>query len=73
MPKTITLSQQEWKDLAERIGIMGQIFQQLLTARNQDGMGALDAQDCAADIICAMAAINYVAYNAADKCIFVGV
>ena len=73
MAKTMTLSPQEWKDLADRIGTMGQIFQRILIAQNQDGMGALDAQDCAADIICALAAINYVALNAADKCIFVGV
>lgn len=73
MAQAMTLSPQEWKDLAERIGILGTMMQKILVAQNNDGMGAQDAQDCAADIICAMAAINYVALNAADKCIFVGV
>ena len=73
MAQTLTLSPQEWKDLAERIGTLGTMMQKILVMQNNDGMGARDAQDCAADIICAMAAINYVAFNAADKCIFVEV
>ena len=73
MAKAMTLSPQEWKDLAERIGIIGQGVQRILTLSDRDGMGSQDAQDVAADIICAMAAINYVALNAADKCVFVGV
>lgn len=73
MAQTMTLTPQEWIDLAERIGVLGVMMQKILAFQNNDGMGVQDAQDCAADIICAMAAINYVALNAADKCIFVGV
>ena len=73
MAQAMTLSPQEWKELADRIKILGVMMQKILIAQNNDGMGVEDAQDCAADIICAMAAINYVALNAADKCVFVGV
>lgn len=73
MPKTMTLSPQEWKELASRIETMGQLFQQILIKQNYEGAGKRDAEECEADIICAITAINYVAEFASDKCVFVGV
>lgn len=71
MEKTMTLSKQEWKELAERIEAMGNIFQDILIKQNHEGLGKQDADECEADIICALSAINYVAEFASDKCVFV--
>lgn len=73
MPQTMTLTKQEWKELADRIGTMGVYFQEALIQRNYEGKGQEDARECALDMMCVLAALNYVAEFAADKCVFMGV
>lgn len=68
--KTMTLSKQDWLELAERITIAGNLMSAVVAQINGDGMGHEDANDCLADFACAVAAIRYVAEYAPDKCIF---
>lgn len=71
MTQTMTLTKEEWKNVADNVARLGQIFQQIMTNIDLDGKGQEYAQECEGDIIFAVTAINYVAEYAADKCVFV--
>ena len=66
----VTLTKEQWEDVAYRIGELGNIYSVLLRQKNFEGQGEQDARDLQADITCAVSAIKYVANFAADKCIF---
>lgn len=66
----VTLSKEEWEQIADSVLELGSIFATMLRQQNYEGVGEQDASELEADIICAAAAIKYVAEFAADKCVF---
>ena len=66
----VTLSKEEWEQIADSMLELGSIFATVLRRQNCEGTGEQDASELEADVICAVAAIKYVAEFAADKCVF---
>lgn len=66
----VTLSKEDWERIANSMLELGNVFAIMLRQQNYEGKGEQDASELEADIICAVAAIKYVAEFAADKCVF---
>lgn len=70
--KKVTLTKQQWLQVAKNIGTIASLFAEGLIEANVEGEGQEDAEAMQADMIAAYTAVMYVAQFAADKCVFVG-
>lgn len=70
MIKTTTLDKERWLDIADYVLEIGATFAIILRRENYEGKGEHDARELQADMMCAAAAIRYVAEFASDKCVF---